>query len=380
VKFREPAGLPPHQDRRLQLRMLGFVGLIALAMFAWQAWRLSSEPVAPDRALLRLPLDEEDSAEPNPPLKEDEFRMTASDEGDVADDDGATDSSNAPPSARIPAGWLSEVQDNIVGIRRRESAAYYRILAQARNVPVREMEAAADPNASYANLMASPARFRGRPVRLAGDVRNLFAYEAPPNEFGVTQLYDAWILTTDSGNQPFRVVCLSIPADLQPGTNLNRQVQVVGYFFKKEAYETQAGAMNVAPTLLAGRLEFYAPPEAMPDVEEAAPWLIAVIVVVGLAMLATVIGFAISDSRRRLRPAVPEQISSADAQLLSQAAENRISVEESLRRLENDEPLESPVAEPPADGNGDSATAHLPDELLDLPTPLPPNRDRPKFS
>ena len=368
--------MPPHQDRRLHLRMLGFVGLIGLIMFAWQAWRIGSGRGGSTRPQFAPSAAENDETlkSPRPPeLKEDEFRVLAPEENESADEFAQQLADE--PGVRIPAEWLTGVRDNLIGIRQREAGAYYRVLAKVRIVPQAELRAEADPNASYANLMDSPDRFRGRPVALVGEVRNLFAYEAPPNDFGVTQLYDAWILTSDSGNQPFRVVCQAIPAELKPGTNLRQAVRVTGYFFKKEAYETRAGEVNFAPTLLANRLTAYLPSQTAPAVEGAVPWLIGVIAVVGLAMLATVIGFAVSDSRNRLRPNVSERINASDADLLSKAADRRLSVEEALRRLENDEPIEDPEAEPSPNGNGHSAAAAvLPEELLELPTPLPPTR------
>ncbi len=55
------------------------------------------------------------------------------------------------------------------------------------------------------------------------------------------------------------------------------------------------------------------------------------------------------------------------------AADQRLSIAESLRRLENDEPL-AEVSLHAETGNGHHAAATLPDEMIDLPTPFPPTR------
>ena len=94
------------------------------------------------------------------------------------------------------------------------------------------------------------------------------------------------------------------------------------------------------------------------------------VAVVGI-LLATVIGFAVSDRRaNRWRSAAGES-ERLDVGAL-QRADQRLSIHESLRRLANDEPLtDSHAAD--VTGNGHLA-AELPDELRDLPTPLPPTR------
>jgi hypothetical protein len=377
VKFRSSQGLPPHQDRRLQLRMLGFVGLIALAMFAWQAWRIytgrggSSHPHF-------LPTDEEadgDVAHQRlAPLKDDEVRIPPPDATQeiaarLDDDDSAED------SISIPSTWLATVKDNSIGIRKSESDAYYRILAKVRSTSVRELQARADPDALYANLMASPDRFRGRPVTIVGELRNLYEYSAPSNNYGVERLYDAWIVTSESGNLPYRVVCQSIPPELKPGENLGKAVKVTGYFFKKEGYEAKSRKVQVAPTILAGRLALYVSPNSPPPVEHVVPWMIGVITVIGLAMLATVIGFALSDSRARRAVRSAPPIDAIETERLSAAVDRRPSIEESLRRLEDGEFDDARHREPSRNGNGELEEAgHSRDEVVDLPTPFPPTR------
>ena len=61
------------------------------------------------------------------------------------------------------------------------------------------------------------------------------------------------------------------------------------------------------------------------------------------------------------------------------AADRRMSVEESLRRLAEDDLLEEEAEELAATGNGHALRSELPDEIIDLPTPFPPTRAPRRF-
>jgi hypothetical protein len=353
--------------------MLGYVGLIALAMFAWQAWRSKGGRDRPPPS--QTAADSETGADGERPgaLKEDEVRILPREAEDVAVDPLADDDDQG---TTIPSEWLATIQDNTVGIRRSEADAYYRILAKVRSLPDRDLEAEAVSAALYANLMESPAKFRGRPVTVVGELRSLYEYPEGENASGVRRLYEAWIVTADSGNQPYRVVCQAIPPGWKLGENLSRPVKVTGYFFKKEGYEAKSRTVQVAPTLLANRLTEHVPPQVTVPAEDMAPWMAGLIVVIGLAMLATVIGFALGDARARRRRKPVQDIDAAEAALLAASADRRLSVEESLRRLARDES----TASLSRDGEEvEQATAGLTEGRIDLPTPPPPTRTPPRW-
>lgn len=380
MKFQGSSHPPPHQDRRLQLRLFGLVAVLGLAMFALQTWRIgsgrggSSHPHYLNDESEQTPPDDGQSG--LRPLAEEEFRISSQEgqDGEDSPDEMMASSENPPRDQNldIDPSWLSAVRDNTVGIRKSEAEAFYRILNVARSIPPSDLQADADEQAFYADVVSSPESYRGHPITLVGDVVRLYAYEAPENRYRVKQLYDAWIVTSDSGNQPYRVVCQAIPQDLTPGEHLRQPVQVTGYFFKKEAYETVGQKVGVVPTVLAGKLFLRETPYSTPPVDHLVPWLVGVITVIGLAMLATLVGFSIGDSRaRRWQPAMG--LKPADASKLSDAVDHRLSIAESLRRLENDEPLDdAPTSR--ESGHGQVTTSEPSDELIDLPTPFPPTR------
>jgi hypothetical protein len=126
--------------------------------------------------------------------------------------------------------------------------------------------------------------------------------------------------------------------------------------------------------VLAGRISKYVSPQAPPPVEEVVPWMVGVISVIGLAMLATVIGYALGDARGKRGSSLSRSLSSleaADVERISRA-DHPISIEESLRRLAEREEEESEAAA--WNGNGHVNLADGSEEVVDLPTPFPPTR------
>lgn len=378
VKFQSSQGLPPHQDRRLQLRMLGFVGLIGLAMFTWQAFRVSSRQndVSHPQAQQHVSPDDFHVTEDSPTiLRDDEVRIVPRKAArEELPEDVEEDSVDINPS------WLTAVEDNTVGIRQDEADAFYQILEKAQETPLKELQAHAEREALFVNLMTSPAKYRGRPVTLIGELRKLFDVPVPKDHPELGHLFEAWICTEESGENPYRVVCSTISPELKPQESSRVMVKVTGYFFKREGYQTWDGRLHVAPTILAGRLSLYISPQMPPPVEDVVPWMIGVISVVGLAMLATVIGYALSDSRNKRGLLSTQQNQTLDVARLAKA-DHRISIEESLRRLEEAELNGESDAVPSSNGNGYHAEAETdaPDEVVDLPTPFPPTRVPPRW-
>ena len=235
--------------------------------------------------------------------------------------------------ARIDKRYLDTVKDNTVGVRRDESEAFYWLLDHARRVPSANLQRAAQEDVQYINLMTEPDRFRGEPITIEGDLWRLYELDASKNGYGVAKIYEGWIFTGDSSNHPFRVVCTSLPSGIEPGENLRKPVKVTGYFFKKEGYQSNGG-VHIAPTLLARRININTMPNGIPLTAGILPYMIGAIMSIGLALLVTIVGFAISDGRSsregmdRLRR--QPQMSFAGLEIAEP-----ISVEESLRELAN---------------------------------------------
>lgn len=351
MRFETSKTIPPHLNRRLQLRMLGFVGMIGVVMFIMSTFQAGQQnkannkqqlPGSPDDPIFQVQDD------PDRSLKPDEFVSPPT------DGEPGTDWKEPPPMDSTPRenpdglegelarrevqfdkGLLRRIKDNTIGVRREESDAYFRLLYHASRVPARELEQAGVTDVLYINLMTQPDQFRGEPITISGDLWRLYEFEAGPNDYGLKRLYEAWIFTADSANHPYRVVFTHLPRDLEPGENLRKPVRVTGYFFKREGYASTAG-MHVAPTLLAQRVVSFRSPNAVPSTDAIVPYMIGLISAVGLAFLVTLVSFAISD-RRAARAAMLRELNAPTPSFAGIDGGPAPSIMESLRLLEEQE-------------------------------------------
>jgi hypothetical protein len=373
-----PSQTPPHQDRQLQRRMLGYVAVIAVVMVAFQllpAARRSAGPPpapggkAPDQMDFRVRQDA------GSPLEPDEFRAPPDLDGrDPAPPSREPEVFDLAADPQLDRARLSAVRDNTLGIRADESEAFFYVLDHVRRVPGSSLERAAKEGVQYVNLMSDSTLFRGEPVTIVGDLWGLYEFPASANPYGLTRLYEAWIFTNDSSTHPYRIVATGLGDDLKPGHNQRTPVRVTGYFFKREGYESKGG-LHVAPTLLARRITRYRSPSAPPPADGLAPIMLGVVVAIGLILSATLISFAWNDRRQpRLQRSLPEIPRDTVRRL--EALDLR-SVPEQLRELAERERSGQPLWDPASSTEPKPATNGQPkagEEYVELPTPFPPTR------
>lgn len=234
-------------------------------------------------------------------------------------------------TVEIDKSYLDVVQDNTMGIRREEAKPYYWLLDHARSVAASKLEKTGRRDVLYLNLMTEPDQFRGEPITIEGDLWRLYEYEASRNDYGVERVYEGWVFTGDSANNPYRVVFTSLPRGIEPGENLRKPVRLTGYFFKREGYPSNGG-VHFTPTLLARRITINPMPNGIPLTSGIVPYMIVVIMAVGLGLLVTTVGFAVGDERstRMGRQRRGDLVQFSFAGL---AVPSPVAVEESLREF-----------------------------------------------
>lgn len=148
---------------------------------------------------------------------------------------------------------LGQIKDNSVGIRDSERDLHYFMLAKARDTPLETLENAARNDVAFAVLMSESPKFIGELLTIKGELHGLRAYGTGRNEYDVDQLYEAWIMTLDSGNSPYRVLCSRIPEGIPQGMDLERGtiVKITGFYFKRYGYPAHDHRLHVAPLILA---------------------------------------------------------------------------------------------------------------------------------
>lgn len=150
---------------------------------------------------------------------------------------------------------FDSVSDRTFGISTAERQAYEGVLALARKVPQTELERAARQDVPFAVLMLEADQYRGDVFTIEGDVRRLHRITTVPGVAGSLESFEAWIFTADSGLNPYRVICTSLPEGFPLGDQLDPPIRVraTGYFFKRYSYAT-TGDHHTAPLLLAKTL------------------------------------------------------------------------------------------------------------------------------
>lgn len=344
MRFETSKTPSPFLNRRLQLRMLSAVALIGVIMFVMTAIQIQNQkkqknaaaPMGPDPSVYEV------DPEKRTPLKDGEF-LSPPALGEPAEQWQEppplepADSESSPSPTRLATfdrSLLRRVKDNTIGIRRDESNAYFELLDFVRKAPTQALERAGATDVLYANLMDQPDRFRGEPVTIHGDLWRLYEFDAGTNPFGLSRLYEAWVITADSDTHPYRIVFTDLPPELEPGINLRLPVRVTGYFFKREGYASEGG-MHVAPTLLAQRVIPFRPPGAPPRTDVLVPYMIVLVSAIGLAFLVTLVSFAISD-RRAARLALQRSSQLPPPTFEGFDGPPLMTVQESLKKLEEE--------------------------------------------
>ncbi|GIW95136.1 MAG: hypothetical protein KatS3mg110_3177 [Pirellulaceae bacterium] len=182
----------------------------------------------------------------------------------------------------LDARLLAEVRD-VAFFSNAESACWFRLWekrSQGKQTESRPV--------LIDELMRQPKEFRGRLVRLSGEVRRVQHAQAPVNPLGIQSYYVVWARCTGSP-QPLCVYVAGPVTGLPevPLGSWSQELRVAasleGVFFKLVSYRSQRG-LDVAPVLIAGRIE--------PQVEQPSPadsmlqpgWLVLVSAVVGVGV------------------------------------------------------------------------------------------------
>ncbi|MDA0832901.1 MAG: hypothetical protein O3A29_06430 [Planctomycetota bacterium] len=236
----------------------------------------------------------------------------------------------------IPADAVDlppEVFDNVstrsIGISLAESPAYYAILNHAKVLTAEKLTQAArqqreirykvsplfkdkpvDQFLPFVDLFKHPDAYIGKTVTLTGYTRRLNSISADPNPYGIKTLYELWLFTDDSQNNPLVIVCTDIPDDLPRGDDLINGISVTGYFFKLYGYDAE-DSKRLAPMILAHNVTWN-PPRTLPP--PVSPWILYPAALLGIGLLLFVLWFMayrdrVNSPLKRVTLHAPEQLS-----------------------------------------------------------------------
>jgi hypothetical protein len=164
----------------------------------------------------------------------------------------------------------------------RDMAAYDTLLTRARRTPAAALATDARRDVLYAHLWGHPKDYRGVSVHLLGTARRVLSYPSRLSRTG--WLYEAWVVTPESQNNPYVCVFEDVPEGFPVGADVSERVVFNGYFLKLLRYE--AGDVPRAAPLLVGRLGWTPGPPAETSSNRSVYWIAAGVAVAFLISLA----------------------------------------------------------------------------------------------
>jgi hypothetical protein len=272
MRFRKTSTPPPFLNSRHQRRLIMLAGLLVLVLLAmrvaakpetWSWLFLGQKPATetPDR---------KQPARPRP-LKADEFRAGESKGSGLFDFGTQREGRKRQKNQRVLTPLildltldpllLANVEDGTYSVRFAELDGYYAILSRVAGVPQQALLDLAKRNGPvpFSVLRNEPKSHRGRAITIEGKLGSLKLLPNSRPGVGLKTVYEAWIVTPESDNNPYRVVFSELPAGLEPQDRFAEppEVRATGYFFKVQTYEVEPGddQSHTAPLLLAKRIQ-----------------------------------------------------------------------------------------------------------------------------
>jgi len=162
----------------------------------------------------------------------------------------------------------------------------------------------------YTDFMQSPAKYRGRLVRLELNVRRVLSYPVENSPVGVQRIYEIWGYTDESRGWLYDVVTSQLPEGMPTGANVHERASFVGYFFKLQGYHEAGAKPRAAPLrapLLVGRLAWH-PQATDRTATDDRVWLWAIGGGLAVALAGIVLWTSMQQRRALRRRAAQQQL------------------------------------------------------------------------
>ena len=198
------------------------------------------------------------------------------------------------------------ITDGTLGMKREDMVAYNRVLGWVQNQPVELLRKRARGDVLYDQFLRDPEAMRFKLVKLDLNVARIVRCDVKGP--GDSQLYEVRGHTAEGGPMLYFAVVDQLPKGMPIGLNVQQRAKLVGYFFKLQAYHSQA-SMNSKLTkplrapMVIGRLIWDAPPapSTMPSFPD---WVWATILIVAAALVIGFVMFKAKIDRSRPMPSL----------------------------------------------------------------------------
>jgi len=244
---------------------------------------------------------------PDPAAVVEDVTQVAPPHGDVSTQTTMRpDFRSASSAPRLSPKLRDVIKDNVVGVTSEEWRAWGFSLQKAEEIAEQQRagELPRQPTARYALLMGAPEDCRGKAWTVTGTLRRMTRATISNQNLRERTVLDAWLTLPDSGDGLVHVVLADKDNDIPLGTDFGNdapEVTFTGYFFKREAYSSQAaGGLSLAPLFLAGSISRVPVPVALRTrSDQLTPWLTWLVGVTCAGMVIVIWSFVASDAAHR---------------------------------------------------------------------------------
>jgi len=192
---------------------------------------------------------------------------------------------------------LAAIRDSAVA-RPSEWNAWFRFIERLRGSSADELKQQSIGAVSFLQLHKQPRDYRGKVVTIRGQVRLGYRVSAPKNIYGVDEYNLLWLKPRGGPNTLVAVYCLETPGlpelkhkDVDRGvTELDHEVEITGYFFKKWAYRARDG-IRTAPKILANSIVIESSPGWQPAEPPSSQLL--TLVILGAVLAGVIVAVAV---------------------------------------------------------------------------------------
>lgn len=318
MRFRKSPTPPPFLNSRHQRRLIMLAGLLVLVLVAMriaakpQTWNwlfVGQKPAGKTGDHTR----NGKTGAKRRPLKSNEFRANTVEarrpglpknpagSSAVALATKTDDASGDDVDLTLDPRYFAKVEDGTYRVPFAELPGYYAVLSRVAAVPQQALQNLAKRNGPvpFSVLRNEPKSHRGRAITIEGKLGSLKVLPDSRPKLGLKTLYEAWIITPDSDNNPYRVVFNELPSGLEPQDRFAEppEVRATGYFFKVQTYEVKPGddQSHTAALLLAKQIQVVDVAEAPQRALGLAPYVIGFALVLGGILTVFIWRFSVGD-------------------------------------------------------------------------------------
>lgn len=180
-----------------------------------------------------------------------------------------------------------------------EHHAWFHLLGILGQTDQKTLEEHSTGGVTFVQLDRQSKLYRGELVSFRGEVRRATETKASKNEYGVDKFFRLWILMADNRRDPITVDVLELPHGFPLGDEIQEQVEVTGFFFKRRAYLGRDDIFTT-PSLLARTVGWHKRSEPAGTTHSLSQLLLIVAAAAGLSILT--VWFAVRRGRSRPLP------------------------------------------------------------------------------